>query len=68
MGRLVPTDVVLGGWARAIVDGGWLNVIAFGVAAALVVAFTRGRLGYQPERPAPQDALPRPTGSAVPQV
>jgi membrane protease YdiL (CAAX protease family) len=66
VGRIVPTDVVLGGWARAIVDGGWLNVLAFGAAASLLVAFTRGRLGYQPERPAPQDALPHPTGGAVP--
>jgi membrane protease YdiL (CAAX protease family) len=31
-----------------LVGHGWLNVIAFGLAAALVVVLTRGRLGYRP--------------------
>lgn len=36
------------GWAGYIVGHGWLNVIAFGLAALLVVVLTRGRLGYRP--------------------
>jgi hypothetical protein len=33
---------------QAIVEGGWLNAIAFGVAALLIIVGTRGRLSYQP--------------------
>jgi len=35
------------GWVGYLVSHGWLNVIAFGLAAALVVLLTRGQLGYQ---------------------
>jgi len=35
------------GWVGYIVTNGWLNTIAFGLAAALVLALTRLRLGYQ---------------------
>jgi membrane protease YdiL (CAAX protease family) len=38
------------GWVGYIVAHGWINVIAFGLAAVLVVVLTRGRLGYQPDR------------------
>jgi membrane protease YdiL (CAAX protease family) len=38
------------GWVGYLVDHGWLNVIAFGLAAALVVVLTRGQLGYQAEQ------------------
>jgi membrane protease YdiL (CAAX protease family) len=37
-----------------LVGHGWLNVIAFGLAAALVVVLTRGRLGYRPTTNAPR--------------
>ncbi len=48
VGSLIPKDVELNGWQR-VLDAGWLNVIAFGLAAILLVIFTRGRLGYRPE-------------------
>lgn len=48
VGSLIPEGVELTGWQSALNDG-WLNVIAFGLAAILLVIFTRGRLGYQPE-------------------
>jgi hypothetical protein len=35
----------LGGW---LIDSGWLNALAYGVAALLLVALTRGRLGVAP--------------------
>jgi hypothetical protein len=41
-----PTD----GWVGYIVGHVWLNVIAFGLAAALILVLTHGRLGYQPAR------------------
>jgi membrane protease YdiL (CAAX protease family) len=36
------------GLAGYLVGHGWLNVIAFGLAALLAVVLTRGRLGYRP--------------------
>ncbi len=58
MNRLVPAELPLGGWARALVEGGWLNALAFGAAALLLVAATRGRLGYRPQQ-APLEDPPR---------
>ncbi len=49
---LIPAQLVVSGWAAPIVNGSWqgVNVISFGVCALLLILFTRGRLGYQPER------------------
>jgi uncharacterized protein len=49
---LIPAQLVVSGWAAPIVNGGWqgINIIPFGVCALLLIVFTRGRLGYQPER------------------
>jgi hypothetical protein len=52
MNRLVPADLPLGEPLRTLVNDGWLNVVAFGAAALLLVAVTRGRLAYVPDRPA----------------
>jgi membrane protease YdiL (CAAX protease family) len=52
MNRLVPRDLSLGEPLRTLVEGGWLNVVALGLVALLLVAFTRGRLSYPPDRPA----------------
>ncbi len=49
VGSLIPEGVELTGWQSAL-DAGWLNVIAFGLTAILIVSFTRGRLGYHPEQ------------------
>lgn len=49
VGSLIPEGVELTGWQSAL-DAGWLNVIAFSLAAVLLVIFTRGRLGYRPEQ------------------
>ena len=37
----------LGGY---LASSGWINVIAYGLAALLLIVATRGRLGYQPEK------------------
>ena len=49
---LIPAQLVVSGWAAPIVNGSWqgVNVIPFGVCALLLILFTKGRLGYQPER------------------
>jgi membrane protease YdiL (CAAX protease family) len=49
---LIPAHLVVAGWAASIVNGNWqgVNVITFGACAILLLIFTRGRLGYQPER------------------
>lgn len=49
---LIPAQLVVSGWAAPIVNGSWqgVNVISFGVCALLLILFTRGRLGYQPEQ------------------
>lgn len=48
VGSLIPEGVELTGWQSAL-NTGWLNVIAFGLVAFLLVIFTRGRLGFLPE-------------------
>jgi membrane protease YdiL (CAAX protease family) len=48
LGRLIPVDAPLAPWAEAL-GGDWINVIAFGTAAVLLVLVTKGRLGYKPE-------------------
>jgi membrane protease YdiL (CAAX protease family) len=42
------------GLAGYLVGYGWLNVIAFGLAALVVIVMTRGRLGYHPSIKAPR--------------
>jgi membrane protease YdiL (CAAX protease family) len=49
LNRLVPVELPLDGWALALVQGGWLNAIAFGLVALVLVAATRGRLGRRAE-------------------
>ena len=62
LGLLIPAQLVVGGWAAPIVNGNWqgVNVISFGVCALLLLLFTRGGLGYQPERNAQLIEAPRP--------
>jgi membrane protease YdiL (CAAX protease family) len=49
VGSLIPEGVELTGWQSAL-NAGWLNVIAFSLAAVLLIIFTRGKLGYRPEQ------------------
>lgn len=48
LSELIPQDVVLSGWLK-VLDSGWINLIAFGVVAVILVTVSRGRLGYQPD-------------------
>ena len=59
---LIPAHLVVTGWARPFVYGGWQadNIVIFGACALLLLIFTRGRLGYQPERNAKLFEVPRP--------
>ena len=59
---LIPAQLVVSGWAAPIVNGSWqgVNVITFGVVAVLLLLFTRGRLGYNPERNAQLITGPQP--------
>jgi membrane protease YdiL (CAAX protease family) len=45
LGRVLPTDTLLGGWVQAL-GPDWLNAVAFGMVAILLILLTRGRLGY----------------------
>jgi hypothetical protein len=53
------------GWIGYIVAHQWLNVIAFGLAALVLIVTTRGRLGYHAEQnarliiPSYHEATPR---------
>jgi len=49
LSELIPQDVVFSGWLK-VLDSGWINLIAFGLVAAILLILTRGRLGYQPEQ------------------
>jgi membrane protease YdiL (CAAX protease family) len=48
LSALVPKDPALSGWQAAIYQSQWnlANLIPFAVAAVLLIAVTRGRLGY----------------------
>ena len=46
--NLIPQDVELSGWLK-VLDSGWINLIAFGIVAVILVIVSRGRLGYQPD-------------------
>jgi CAAX protease family protein len=61
VGLLIPAQLVVNGWAAPIANGSWqgVNVISFVVCALLLLLFTRGRLGYQPERNAQLIEAPR---------
>ena len=67
VGLLIPAQLVVSGWAAPIVNGSWqgVNVISFGVCALLLILFTRGRLGYQPERNVQLIEVPRPAGAPL---
>lgn len=43
---VIPMDAPLSGWLQVLVPD-WLNVIAFGSAAMLLLLLTRGRLSYR---------------------
>ena len=49
LSELIPQDVVLSDWLR-VLDSGWINLIAFGIVAALLLILSRDRLGYQPDQ------------------
>ena len=61
VGLLIPAQLVVSGWARPFVYGSWqgMNVVIFGVCVLLLIVFTRGRLGYQPDRNAQLIEAPR---------
>jgi uncharacterized protein len=46
--ELIPQGVVLSGWLK-VLDTGWINLIAFGIVAVILLIVSRGRLGYQPD-------------------
>ncbi|MCC6455850.1 MAG: CPBP family intramembrane metalloprotease [Caldilineaceae bacterium] len=48
---LIPADIIVSGWARPLINGGWKGDILFTVGgfALLLLIFTRGRLGYIPD-------------------
>lgn len=46
MAELIPTDAPLSPVVQSLISNGWLNVIAFGTVAVLLIILTRGRLGY----------------------
>lgn len=50
LGALIPADAQLSPLLQSLVDTGWLNAIAFGTAAVLLIVLTRGRLGYMQKR------------------
>ena len=61
MNRLIPADLPLDGWLRALVFDGWVTALGFSLAALLLVAATRGRLGYRPDMAMPTGQATRPT-------
>jgi uncharacterized protein len=56
----LPQHPHLSGLASALYYDRWSNIIAFGVVALLLVIFTRGRLGYNPEQNAQLIEVSRP--------
>jgi membrane protease YdiL (CAAX protease family) len=46
--QVIPADAPLSGWRQALVPD-WLNAIAFGAVAVLLVVLTKGRLSYSGE-------------------
>ena len=56
------------GWVGYLVTHDWINTIAFGLAAVLVLVLTRGRLGYRPDHVPELVGAPRPAGTPLPQA
>jgi hypothetical protein len=48
MEEVIPEEITLAAPIQAL-SPDWINVIIFGLAAILLVIFTRGRLGYRPD-------------------
>jgi membrane protease YdiL (CAAX protease family) len=67
---LIPAHLVVTGWARPFVYGGWQadNIVIFGAVAVLLLVATRGRLGYNPEQNAQLFEVPRPAEAPLAQV
>jgi len=63
MSALVVGLVPEVGWMHALEDGGWLNALAFGAAALVLVVATRGRLGAASPGSLGHTPLPSPTPS-----
>ncbi len=57
---LIPAHLIVAGWANSFVYGGWATVVVVGVVALLLIIFTKGRLGYNPERNAQLIEVPQP--------
>jgi membrane protease YdiL (CAAX protease family) len=49
--QLTPPET---GWLGYVTAHQWLNVIAFGLAALVLIVITRGRLGYRPSMDTPR--------------
>jgi len=47
MTELIPAEAPLSPWVLSLVSSGWLNVIAFGTVALVLIFLTKGRLGYE---------------------
>ncbi len=67
---LIPAQLVVSGWAQPFVYGGWHadNIVIFGAVVVLLLVFTRGRLGYQPERNAQLIEVPQPAEAPLANV
>ena len=67
---LIPAQLVVSGWAAPIANGNWngVNVISIGALVALLLIFTRGRLGFNPKRNAQLIEVPRPTEAPLAKV
>ncbi len=52
IGTLIPAGTIITGWAEPLVSGGWKGDVIFPVAipALLLIALTKGRLGYRLEQ------------------
>jgi len=59
---LIDPGKFISGWARPLIYGGWNgdNIVTFVALAVLLLVFTRGRLGYNPERNAQLFEVPQP--------
>jgi uncharacterized protein len=67
---LIPAHLIVTGWARPFIYGGWQaeNIVIFGTSALLLIIFTRGRLGYRPDRNAQLIQTPQPAEASLSNV